>query len=333
MLDLTQFSSTLAESMIRFLRHKQALGRTYKAEYFRLKNLDRFLTQQKASDLDAATFLSWCETKKHVASGVRRAEMRVVRAFSLYRRRIEPSCYVPDSSLFPPEHMPRPPYIFSEVEVRRLLDRTLDLRRVGHTPLRCEAIRLALVLLYCAGLRLGELLRLETEDYDPAEGVLHIRASKFHKSRKIPLSTDAVSELERYLTARHRLGPRKEVGKRLLWNGSRQADGYSRGRLRYTMWQLFDREGICSPDGRRPTIHSLRHTFAVHALLRWYRSGIELQSKLPQLAIYMGHVSIISTEKYLHFVPDLISAADARFASHSASLLGPPRTDSTESPS
>jgi len=44
MLDLTQFSSTLAESMIRFLRYKQALGRTYKAEYFRLKNLDRFLT-------------------------------------------------------------------------------------------------------------------------------------------------------------------------------------------------------------------------------------------------------------------------------------------------
>jgi len=332
MLDMSRFSSALAAPMIRFLRHKQALGRIYKAEYFRLRSLDRFLAQGGASDLDAAAFLSWCETNKHVASGVRRANMRTVRAFSLYRRRSEPDCYVPDPSLFPPEHIRRPPYIFSEAEISRLLDRTLELRRVSHTPLRPEAMRLALVLLYCAGLRFGELLRLEVGDYDPAERVLHIRTSKFHKSRKIPLSIDAVSELEQYLAARHRLCRRREVGKRLLWNGSQQGDGYSRGRFRLAMWQLLDREGIRSPDGHRPTIHSLRHTFAVHVLLRWYHSGVELQSRLPQLAIYMGHVSIVSTEKYLHFVADLVSAVSARFASHSANLLGT-QENTTEDPS
>ena len=332
MLDMSRFSSALAVSMIRFLRHKQALGRKYKAEYFRLRSLDRFLAQRNTSDLDASTFLSWCETKKHVASGVRRADMRIIRTFSLHRRRSEPGCYVPDSSLFPPEHMRHPPYIFNEAEIGRLLDRTLELRRVSHTPLRPEAMRLAIVLLYCAGLRLGEFLRLEVGDYDTTERVLHIRASKFHKSRCIPLSTDAVSELERYLAARHQLGIRSEVEKRLLWNGSQQGDGYSRGRLYLAMWQLLDREGIRDPDGRRPTIHSLRHTFAVHVLLRWYRSGVELQSRLPQLATYMGHVSIVSTEKYLHFVPDLVSAASTRFASHSAKLLGI-KADPTENPS
>jgi integrase len=49
------------------------------------------------------------------------------------------------------------------------------------------------------------------------------------------------------------------------------------GRFRIAMWQLLDREGIRGPDGRRPTIHSLRHTFADHVLLRWYHSGVELQ--------------------------------------------------------
>ena len=332
MLDMSRFTSALAVSMVRFLRHKQALGRKYTTEYFRLRSLDRFLSQREACDLDAATFLSWCETKKHVASGVRRADMRTVRAFSLYRRRTEPDCYVPDPCLFPPEHMRRVPYIFSEGEIGRLLDGTLKLRRVSHTPLRREAIRLAIVLLYCAGLRFGELLRLEVQDYDPADGVLYVRASKFHKSRKIPLSLDAVSELERYLAARHRLGRQREVGKRLLWNGSQQANGYGRGRLRLAMWQLLDREGIRDLDGRRPTIHSLRHTFAVHSLVRWYRNGVELQSKLPQLATYMGHVSIVSTEKYLHFVPDLASAASARFAFHSARLMGA-TADPMENPS
>ncbi len=331
MTDMSRFTSALAVSMVRFLRHKQALGRDYSREYFTLRSLDRFLTQWQASDLDAATFLSWCEGRKYVASGVRRAEMRTVRAYSLYRRRTEPDCYVPDSSLFPPEHVRRLPYIFSEGEIRRLVDGTLKLRRIAHTPLRREAVRLAVVLLYCAGLRLRELLRLEVKDYDPTDGVLYIRDSKFHKSRKIPLSADAIAELEQYFEARHRLAGHREGGKRLLWNGSRQADGYGRGRLRLAMWQLLDAEGIRSADDRRPTIHSLRHTFAVHVLLRWYRSGVELQSRLPQLATYMGHVSIVSTERYLHFVADLSSAASARFASHSARLLGEP-ADATENP-
>lgn len=331
MMEMSRFTSALAAPMVRFLRHKQALGRNYRSEYFRLRSLDRFLTQHQASDLDAAAFLSWCESKKHVASGVRRADMRTVRAFCIYRRRTEPDCYVPDPSLFPLQHLPRVPYIFSEGEIRRLVDATLKLRRISHTPLRREAMRLAVVLLYCAGLRLGELLQLEVEDYDSTDGVLYIRDTKFHKSRKIPLSPDAITELKRYFDARHRLAAHKEVGKRLLWNGSRQADGYGRGRLRLAVWQLLDGEGVRSPDGRRPTIHSFRHTFAVHALLRWYRGGVELQSRLPQLATYMGHVSIVSTEKYLHFVADLSAAVSARFASHAARLVGEPE-DATESP-
>ncbi len=331
MTDMSRFTSALAGSMVRFLRHKQALGRKYSSEYFMLRSLDRFLTQRQASDLDAATFFSWCESRKHVASGGRRAEMRTVRALCLYRRRTDPDCYVPDSRLFPPEHVRRLPYIFNESEIRRLLDGTLKLRSMAHMPLRREAVRLAVVLLYCAGLRLRELLRLEVQDYDPTDGVLYIRDSKFHKSRKIPLSPDAVAELERYFEARHRLAGQREGGKRLLWNGFRQADGYSKGRLRLAVWQLLDAEGIRSADNRRPTIHSLRHTFAVHALLRWYRSGVELHSRLPQLATYMGHVSIVSTERYLHFVADLSSAASARFASHSARVLGEP-ADGTEKP-
>lgn len=324
MYDMSLFSSALAISLVRFLRHKQALGREYRAEYFRLRNLDHYLARRNATDLNTRIFLSWCETKKHVASGVRRADMLTVRAYCLYRRRSEPDCYVPDTRLFPHQHVQRSPYIFTEAEIRGLLNRTSDLRRISHTPLRLEATRLILVLLYCAGLRIGELLRLDVDDYDSAEQTLYIRSSKFHKSRKIPLSPDAVFELKQYLTARQQLSSRHDVRKRLVWNGSGQGDGYSVGRFRLAIAQLLDREEICDCSGNRPTIHSLRHTFAVHALLRWYRCGVDLKSKLPQLAIYMGHVSIISTAKYLHFVDELVSAASTRFASHAAKILGAP---------
>jgi hypothetical protein len=54
--------------------------------------------------------------------------------------------------------------------------------------LRRETFRLAIVLLYTSGLRRGELVRLTVGDYDPHEQTLLIRASKFHKSRRLPLS-------------------------------------------------------------------------------------------------------------------------------------------------
>ncbi|WP_408733516.1 tyrosine-type recombinase/integrase [Pseudomonas sp. LS1212] len=63
-----------------------------------------------------------------------------------------------------------------------------QLSPVPTSPLRPAVLRLAVVLLYTAGLRRGELLRLTLADADSAQGVLHIRESKFHKSRFVPLS-------------------------------------------------------------------------------------------------------------------------------------------------
>ena len=321
MFDPDSFSSAMAAPMIRYLQNKQALGRQYTWERHTLRNLDRFLARSESTDLNAAVFLSWCDTQRQ-ASGVRRNNMRIVRNFCLYRRRTEPDCYVPPTNLFPPKHQRKPAYIFTEPQIARILEESQRLYRVRHSPLRREAMRLAIALLYCAGLRLGELLRLEVQDYEPKERLLSVRGSKFHKSRQLPLSADAAAEVESYLAIRRSLGEPTGKIRKLVWNGSKHGDGYGRGRFRYTIRQLLDRAGIRSPDGRRPTIHCLRHTFAVHALLRWYRSGVEVQSKLPQLATYMGHVSIASTQTYLHFVGELMSVASDRFAARSAKLLG-----------
>jgi hypothetical protein len=64
-----------------------------------------------------------------------------------------------------------------------------------------------------------------------------------------------------------------------------------------------------------------RHTFAIEALLRWYRAGSDVNAKLPLLATFMGHVSIVSTEYYLQFVEPLATLASERFARHCAALV------------
>src|SRR5208283_4192132 len=94
----------------------------------------------------------------------------------------------------------RRPYIYSPEEVLRLLDiaRTYPSPRA---PLRPICLYTTLVLAYCAGLRLGELARLNLGDIDLVSGAITIRETKFFKSRILPLTGSALAALREYLEA------------------------------------------------------------------------------------------------------------------------------------
>ena len=80
--------------------------------------------------------------------------------------------------------------------------------------------------------------------------------------------------------------------------------------------------GIRNEGGRVPHAHDFRHSFAVGALLRWYDAGADVQTLLPRLAMYMGHVSIVSTAYYLRHMPAVIERAAQRFGSSFEHLVG-----------
>ena len=63
----------------------------------------------------------------------------------------------------------------------------------------------------------------------------------------------------------------------------------------------------------QPLLHDLRHTFAVHRLIAWYRAGADVQRMLPHLSTYLGHIGIAETQHYLSMTPELLSEASRRF--------------------
>jgi integrase len=180
------------------------------------------------------------------------------------------------------------------------------------------------VRLYTTGLRRGELLRLTRGDYDPQAHTLLIRESKFHTSRLVPLSADAAVELEASLAARRPRGRPVAGDAPLLGHGPRSRRAYTGGGFAQGLRALLRTARIRTAAGRLPRVHDLRHTFAVHALVRWYRAGVDVQAKLPLLAAYLGHVSIVSTQVYLPFVEPLAAAASARFARACGALVAAP---------
>jgi integrase/recombinase XerD len=319
------FSSRLASVFARYVDLKRALGRRFDAPARTLQCLDRFLCDQKSKypDLDAAAFQAWCRTHEHVTSGVRRVRMLEVCAFCLYRRRTEPQCFVPDPTSFPAYHQRLKPYIFSEAEVARLLRAASDLKRNPLSPLRPEAIRLAVILLFTTGIRRGELLNLTIGDYNRRESTLHIRQTKFYKSRLLPINSGIADEIDSYLRtlSQRKLSVSPETA--LIWNPSWGGGAYSGTSLRRSLQTLFQKCRIATAKGKPPRIHDLRHSFAVNALLRWYRAGADVDAKLPLLATYLGHGSAVSTHYYLHFIEPLRSAASERFARHYGALVSP----------
>lgn len=322
---LWPLQSFIGEDIASYLRLHRCLGKKYRNEGNTLHSLDSFLATQYpgVQELDGKIFSHWCDTVAHLTPTVRRNCMRDVRNLCLYLRRTHQHSFVPDILAFPKNHSQFLPNILSSVDIARLLCATQLLPTQTQVPLRPQTIRLAIVLLYTSGLRRGELLRLCLNDFDAAESTLFIRATKFHKERIIPLSATADTELHAYLHQRQECGLPMQESSPIVWNrlGGTEGRAYTGTGLARNWRLLCASLKILTPMGIPPRIHDIRHSFAVNALLRWYNNGENMLAKLPQLSTYMGHVSVVSTQRYLPLTESLRSAACARFEKKYGTLI------------
>lgn len=213
----------------------------------------------------------------------------------------------------------RRPYIYTDI--LRLLEvtRTFESSR---TPLRSPSLYLMIIPTYCAGLRIGELMRLTLADIDLANDALEIRGTKFFKSRRLPLAAGVIAAVKHYLAARQQAGAPTDPENGLFWNELR-GGSYSRGGARNLFVEALRRAGLKPSRGKvGPRVHDLRHAMVCNRMLTWYRDGINPQSRLPHLATYLGHKDINSTLIYLTITQDLMQIASERFRVHGATALG-----------
>jgi site-specific recombinase XerD len=322
----SQFRSAFALSFQEYLANRRALGRGYEHEERILLRWDDFVHQhyRGVRVISAPMFARWAEGPIGQSPTTRRYNMRALRNFLLFHRRSDPSTYVPDLAFFPKAVPYRAPRLLTEPEVARLLATAKTLPGSSHNPMRGPTVHLALVLLFCCGLRRGELLRLRLADFDADEQLLRINETKFHKSRLVPLPISVTRELDHYLARRRRRGLPMAAETRLICCSADRPvpnDGYKRNGLTWNWQHLCVSAGVLDGRGRPPRLHDLRHSMAVCALHRCYATGEDPQSKLQHLATYLGHATAVSTHHYLHLTADLREAASRRFHDRCAANL------------
>jgi site-specific recombinase XerD len=209
------------------------------------------------------------------------------------------------------------PYIYTHAELQRLLDATTILA-TPRWPLRALTFRTLLLTLYGAGLRAGEALRLRDGDVDLDARVLAIWDTKFFKSRLVPIGKDLSIALTTFRARRYGQAP--ATGDAMAFFPSRTGAAVTLACLERTFVRLRMHAGVHRPvsDRWQPRLHDLRHSFAMHRVIAWYRAGDDVQAGLPLLATYLGHRNVSGTQSYLTMTPALLAAASQRFAGYAA---------------
>ncbi|KAB2873498.1 MAG: tyrosine-type recombinase/integrase [Burkholderiaceae bacterium] len=318
-------STAFAQQIDAYLAHWRALGRGYRQEQWLLQKVLRELPALGYDDLSAASFARWFDGRKHCHPNSRRSWARLIRHFCVFRRRSDPSCFVPGPELICRGQPYVTPVIVDDRCVARMLDAADALEPSPKSPLRPATMRLAVVLLYTTGLRLGELRRLELRDIEDDGTALRVRESKFHRTRVLPLSASVAAELRAYVQRRSDAGFDNRPTTPLLCVRVRRrgrTGAYSMSGLQQGLKVLLRGATVAAGKPRPPRNHDLRHSYALQVLARGYRQGADVQAQLPKLAMYMGHVSIQSTAYYLRWTDEIASLASQRFERHFGTAIG-----------
>ncbi len=302
----------LRQAVNDYLALRRALGFKLRANEDALAEFMDYLDHRGVTTITAAVAVEWAVSKPSTRLGFAADRLRRIRGFARHQLANDPNTEVPPANLLPSHRHRRSPYLYSDDELSRLMSCALTLP--PDDSLRRWTYYCLLGLLSVTGLRLGEAIRLEVGDVDLDQGLLTIRQSKFGKSRLVPIADSTRMELAAYRVQRDRFArglPRRQF----FISGRRTALAPSH--IHRTFYQLLDRADVGAVAGApRPRLHDLRHRFAIQTLLRWYRSGEDVERRLPALATYLGHVCIEHTYWYISASPELMSQALARFEQH-----------------
>ena len=297
--------SPLRETLDEYLAMRRALGH-------KLCRAGRLLQQFVAfADLAGATYvttdlaLAWVSQPCGAALAERAGRLGIVRRFAQYCGALDSRTIVPPVGLLPHRYQRPTPYIYRDEEVSRLLDAARQLS--SSTGLRPHTYYTLFGLYAVTGMRCREPLQLDRDDVDLVNGVLTIRGAKFGKSRYVPLHVSAQCALNSYATWRDRLCRHPASASFFVSDCGTRLTHWS---VRQTFVQLSHQIGLRSAgDSRGPRLHDLRHRMAVNTLLGWYRDGVDVERRLPELSTYLGHAHITDTYWYLTATPELLRQA------------------------
>ena len=307
------YKSIYAQNFKQFIAMKREFGYlSVRIEWVFLE-LDSFFEnkQVKSVGITRSQIEEWKSTRINDASNTFYAKFSLLSQFCKFMCKNGVDCYIPRLPSSPTGNN-FTPNIFTHKEMLDIFqacDRFELFDRKMSSPL--FMIPAIIRMLYATGLRISEALSLKNRDIDFEKRCAYVRKSKNGDERMVPLSETLIIVLNEYLHYRNRL-PLSGLneGKCPFFINLKGSSCGSNLIYRWFKKSLT----ICmiphQGNHKGPRVHDLRHSFAVHSLVKMAKTGADLYYALPLLATCLGHKSLTSTEHYVRLTaemyPDLL---------------------------
>ena len=166
--------SALRDQLIGYLAVRRALGYRLEGEEKRLVQFLGYLEERSIEQITVDVALAWATLPGRTDS-YHAHRLGAVRGFAQHLRAMELPVEVPPSDLLPNKARRAVPYIYTDAEIAALFEAAGTL----HPAHRVATVQTLIGLLAVTGMRRGETIALDRDDFDPAAGVLIVRAGKF----------------------------------------------------------------------------------------------------------------------------------------------------------
>jgi len=306
------FNSVFAPFMQSFLRLKKTMGfGTVKIEYI-FKEFDLFFIKENIIEpvLTKAMISKWRSGKVNETERTLYDKWSIISQFARYMCHMGYLCYVP--------RLPKRnfdvyiPYVFTHEQMQKIFCASDALTMTySNMSSKMFSIPAILRLLYGTGMRVSEAVSLKNSDVNLNNDTILIRKTKNQQQRLIPLNTSLKQVLFQYIEYRNRLPLLNVPDAESFFFISPSGFPLNKGNVYIWFKKVLKQCGIPHLGRNRgPRTHDLRHTCAVHSLMGQVKAGADIYCVLPVLSIFLGHKTLMGTERYVRLTqemyPDII---------------------------
>lgn len=311
-----KFNSIFSPYIIRFLETKEATGANVESFIHPLREFDRFaiyanLTSTCVKQTDFELWRNYITGK--TASTIYH-KFCIVGQFLRYMAKLGIQCYIPIYPRKPKNHYV--PYIFSKDELAKIFknaDELCFIRRDFHSHI--FVIPVLLRILYSTGMRIGEACNLVNSDVDMVSRTVIVRNPKNKRDRQLPIPDSLYNVLQQYIMKRNKLPIHNANNPNKPFLISLSGKPITISVSRHWFLKILEMGRIDYVPRVGPRIHDIRHTFAVHALDKLAKDGLDMHCCLPILSVTLGHKCVSDTEYYVRITnqvyPDLSETTSA----------------------
>lgn len=302
----------IASQVESYLHYKQGLGFQMLSESVCLRAFAKYTEELGYGGSVTRKLVStWCERGDNPSPVTKGRRFEPIKGFADYANAFDPDSEILPKLPYGNPHKRTAPHIYTLEETLLLMDRC----DILYSPdgIRSLTMRTAIGLLWSTGLRPSELSHLTVDDVDLYGNVIMVRKSKFNKDRVVPISQDVSNHLKDYRSKLPVLcGKPPHPADFFLTTGGRATNLRA---FEYAFQKIRDVVDTSDSGYEHARLYDFRHTFATRTLKRWYKQGVDINSKLYLLSTYMGHTHPEDTYWYLSATPELMQLASEKYES------------------